>query len=113
MRATKILSNILAMEWVRVCGGELEGEGLVLDVVPTTRIPRCSGCGCRARHIYDRRRGRRWRHLDFGGMKLELRYDLRRVDCARCGVRTEMSLPRFRRQRCYAAFETNFNSNSI
>lgn len=90
MRATKILSNILAMEWVRVCGGEFEGEGLVLDVAPTTRIPRCSGCACRARRVYDRRRGRRWRHLDFGGMKVELRYDLRRVDCARCGVRTEM-----------------------
>jgi transposase len=90
MHATKILSNILAMEWVRVVGAELDDEGLVIDVVPKPHVAYCSGCGVRVRRIYDHRRGRCWRHLDFAGMKVALRYDLRRVDCARCGVRTEM-----------------------
>jgi transposase len=90
MRATKILSNILAMKHVRVRGCAFEDEGLVIDVAPTTRIARCGGCGCRVRHIYDHRRGRQWRHLDFGGMQIRLRYDLRRVQCPRCSVCTEL-----------------------
>jgi transposase len=39
--------------------------------------------------VYDRR-SRTWRHLDFGGMEVTLRHDLRRVDCGRCGKVTEM-----------------------
>jgi transposase len=38
--------------------------------------------------IYDRRR-RRWRHLDLGRCRLWLVYEIRRVDCPDCGVRTE------------------------
>jgi transposase len=87
---TKVLSNILGMKRLRVRGCEFEEGGLVIDVEPTTRIARCGGCGCRVRRLYDRRQGRRWRHLDLGGMHIELRYDLRRADCARCGVRTEL-----------------------
>jgi transposase len=90
MQLAKVLSNILGMKHIRVRGCEFEDEGLVIDVAPTTRIARCGGCGFRARRLYDQRRGRRWRHLDFGGMRVELRYDLRRADCARCGVRTEL-----------------------
>lgn len=90
MHLNKILSNILGMKHLRVRGCEFEETMLVIDVAPTTRIPRCSGCGCRVRRLYDRRSGRRWRHLDLGGMRVELRYDLRRVACARCGVRTEL-----------------------
>jgi transposase len=90
MQVTKVLSNILGMKWVRVGGCEFEEDRLVIDVAPTTRIARCSGCGRRARRLYDHRSGRRWRHLDLGGMRVELRYDLRRVDCTRCGVRVEL-----------------------
>lgn len=90
MQLTKVLSNILGMKHVRVVGCEFVGEGLVIDVAPTTRIARCSGCGCRVRRLYDRRLGRLWRHLDLGGMQVHLRYDLRRGDCSRCGVRTEL-----------------------
>jgi len=43
----------------------------------------------RARWAYDRDR-REWRHLDASGMETTLLYDLRRVDCRRCGVRTEL-----------------------
>lgn len=78
------------MKYVKVRGCEFEEMGLVIDVAPTTRLARCNGCGCRVRQLYDHRRGRRWRHLDLGGMRVELRYDVRRVDCVRCGVRTEL-----------------------
>jgi len=90
MQLTKVLSNVLGMKHVRVRGCEFEGDGLVVDVAPTTRLARCSGCGCLVRKLYDRRRGRLWRHLDLGGMQVHLRYDLRRGDCSRCGVRTEL-----------------------
>lgn len=90
MRVMKVLSNILGMKGLRVHGCEFEEASLVIDVGPTTRIARCGGCGCRARRLYDHRTGRRWRHLDLAGMRVELRYDVRRVDCARCGVRTEL-----------------------
>jgi transposase len=90
MQLAKVLSNILGMKHIRVRGCEFNEEGLLIDVAPTTRIARCCGCGFRVRRLYDHRRGRLWRHLDLGGMRVELRYDLRRVDCARCGVRTEL-----------------------
>lgn len=89
MQLKKVLSNILGMKHVRVRGCEFVGDALVIDVAPTTKIARCGGCGCRVRRLYDQRRGRTWRHLDLGGMKVLLRYDLRRVDCPRCEVRTE------------------------
>jgi transposase len=90
MRATKVLSNILGMKQVRARGFVFDDEGLTIEVQPTTNLARCSGCGCRARRIYDHHRGRKWRHPDFAGMKVTLRYDLRRVDCSRCGVRVEL-----------------------
>ena len=67
---------------------DFDGDGLVVDVAPTWRKGRCSVCGKPAPG-YDRDRGRRWRHLDFGGMLVHLRYDIRRVSCARCGVKVE------------------------
>jgi transposase len=77
------------MKHTRVTDVSFDHEGVVVDVAPTTTIPRCSGCGCRVRDIYDGRE-RRWRHLDLAGMKLALRYKLRRVECARCGVLVEL-----------------------
>ncbi len=91
MRIAKVLSNTLGMKRVRVRGCDFSAEELLVDVAPTTRIARCCGCGCRARRVYDHWCGRLWRHVDFGGMKVELRYDLRHVECRRCGLRTEMA----------------------
>ena len=83
-----LLRELLALEYTRVVNCEFDAEGLVIDVAPTWRKPRCSGCGhtCPS---YDRARGRRWRHLDVAGMKFVLRYRTRRVDCVRCGVVVE------------------------
>jgi transposase len=89
MRATTLLSILFGLKFTRVLRFEFCETGLIVDVVPKARTPRCSGCGRRAPRVYDRR-PRLWRHLDLGGMVLSLRYDLRRVECRRCGVLTEL-----------------------
>ena len=83
-----LLRQLLGLEYTRAINCEFTDDALVVDVAPTWRSPRCSGCG-RTCPGYDRSRGRRWRHLDLGGMKFYLRYDTRRVDCPRCGVVVE------------------------
>jgi transposase len=77
------------LKQTRILSFSFDDVGLVIDVCPTTAIPRCSGCGARSRKIHDRRE-REWRHLDLAGMQLSLRYELRRADCFRCGVVAEL-----------------------
>lgn len=89
VRATTLLNKLLRFKSTRVVGVSFTEDGLLCDVEPTTSIPRCGGCGCKVAKVYDRRAPRLWRHLDLGGMKTELRYGLRRVDCRRCGVTSE------------------------
>ena len=74
MRATSLLRTILALESTRVLGLELDGMGLVVDVAPTWRKPRCSGCGKRRAGYDAPDRAASWRHLDFAGMQVVLRY---------------------------------------
>jgi transposase len=89
VRATTLLATVLGMKHTRVEAVAFDEEGVVADVAPTTTIPRCSGCFCRVEAVYDGRT-RCWRHLDLAGMRLMLRYKLRRVDCPRCGVVVEL-----------------------
>jgi transposase len=89
VRVTKLLRNLLGREATRVLAVNFDEVGLVVDVAPTWRRPRCSECGKKCPG-YDRDRGRRWRHLDVAGMLVQLRYDTRRVDCPRCGVKVEL-----------------------
>jgi transposase len=77
------------MKHTRVKAVAFDEEGVVADVAPTTTLPRCSGCFCRVEEGYDARQ-RSWRHLDLAGMRLVLRYKLRRVNCPRCGVTVEL-----------------------
>lgn len=89
MRATTLLRELLGLQQARVLGFEFQEMGLVVDVAPRTRSPYCAGCGGRCRRGYDARE-RRWRHVDLAGLRVELRYSIRRVDCTRCGVTTEL-----------------------
>lgn len=89
MRATTLLRIMFVLKLTRVTRASTGPFGIVATVAPATRVPICSGCMCRARSAYDRDR-REWRHLDASGMETTLLYDLRRVDCRRCGVRTEL-----------------------
>lgn len=88
MRATSVLRILLALEHLRVIAFEFNDDGLIVDVAPSHRIARCSGCGRKCHSVHDRRR-RTWRHLDLGGIRTDLRYELRRVRCSNCGVRVE------------------------
>jgi transposase len=90
VRITTILARILALKQTRVVAVHLEPEGLMLDVAPSTRVPICSGCFKRVHAVHDRYAGRCWRHLDVAGMRLWLRYAIRRVPCPRCGVTVEL-----------------------
>ena len=89
MRATTLLRNLLGIEQVVVEGCRAEEGALVVSVRPPWRRPRCSNCGQKVRGRYDRRPPRRWRHLDFGGVRVQLEYALRRLACTRCGVVVE------------------------
>jgi transposase len=88
VRIQKLLRILLGLKETRVLDVEIDDDGLVVDVAPTWRDPRCSGCG-KVAPGYDRDRERVWRHLDVAGMLLRLRYDTRRVDCPRCKVKVE------------------------
>ncbi len=88
MRLTKLLRILLGLEETRVRDASFDDVGLVIDVAPSWRRPRCSECG-RTCPGYDRTRDRRWRHLDVAGMQFHLRYDTRRVKCPTCGVKIE------------------------
>ena len=88
MRIKSLLHQLLGLEYTRVVDCAFADDGLVIDVAPTWREPRCSSCGYTCPG-YDRAKARKWRHMDAAGMKLYLRYDTRRVDCVRCGVTVE------------------------
>jgi len=88
LRTTTVLRVLLALQSLRVLSVEFDAEGLVCEVRPSNRIPRCSECGRPVRACYDRR-WRTWRHLDLAGMKTTLRYEIRRVRCPCCGVKVE------------------------
>ena len=90
MRSTTLISTILGMNRTRVQAVSLDDKGIVVaDVAPVGRAPYCSSCGYPVRKVHDRRE-RRWRHLDLAGMRMDLRYALRRVDCRRCGITVEL-----------------------
>ncbi len=87
MRVSALLRRLLGFEHTRVLGAEFTDDGIVVDVAPRWLRCRCSVCGRKAT-AYDKRE-RTWRHLDLGGVKCELRYSLRRLECARCGIKVE------------------------
>lgn len=91
MRGTTLLRILLDQKQMKVTGFELTEDGLIVAVAPTTRVARCGGCGCKA-PTYDSR-PRQWRHLDFAGMRVWLRYEIRRADCKRCHAPTTELVP--------------------
>jgi transposase len=62
---------------------------VVVEVKSRSRRARCGECNrkCRRQHGA-REKVRSWRHLGMFGVRVMLRGDVRRVICARCGVRT-------------------------
>lgn len=89
MRATTLLRQLLGLKQTVVTAFVFTALSLVVTVKPSTRLPYCAGCGRACSRVYDHRE-RTWRHLDVVGLMVELSYRLRRVDCPRCGVTTEL-----------------------
>ncbi len=89
LRPTTLLRVLLSIQHLVVRSFHFEASGLVLEVAPTWRIPRCGECGTQSHRVHDRRQ-RFWRHLDVAGMTVRLFYSVRRIHCpACCGVKTE------------------------
>ncbi|MEO7033110.1 MAG: ISL3 family transposase [Polyangiaceae bacterium] len=89
MRTTTLLLQLLGLKQTRIIGFEFTATELLVDVEPAARTPYCGRCGARCSNGYDQR-ARRWRHVDMIGLHVVLRYGMRRVDCASCGVTTEL-----------------------
>lgn len=90
MRITTVLNKLLAAQelWVRDFEIRFKERELWIFVKPRWRVNRCGCCGRKARRRHDRA-WRSWRHLDMFGWRCYLRYEIWRVRCSRCGVRTE------------------------
>jgi len=88
VRVAKVLETLLGITGIVVESAEVGSEGVIFDVRPRRKKPRCSGCGKRAPG-YDQRAARQWRHLSLGATRIWLRYAPRRVECPRCGVVNE------------------------
>jgi len=85
VRISTVLRHMLGVTQLFVRGICFEDRGLIVDVRPRWRRPRCGRCGRRAPG-YDRREPRLWRHLGLGKLRIWLRYAPRRVSCGRCGI---------------------------
>ncbi|MDQ3092015.1 MAG: transposase family protein [Actinomycetota bacterium] len=88
MRVTTAFNRLLALQGARVIDVLFGAEGVTVRVALCRRRAVCSSCGQVCRRIHDRA-WRRWRHLDLGGQRCFIEYELRRVRCADCGVRVE------------------------
>jgi transposase len=76
------------VDGVVVRGARFEGRGVVVEVRPRQRRPRCGVCGRPGPH-YDTSEERVWRHLALGRVVFWLSYAPRRVWCREHGARVE------------------------
>ncbi len=88
MRFTTVLKKLIGVESLVAVAFVVAEIGLIIDVKPSWRKPRCGICNRRA-PAYDTQKPRLWRHLSLGRWMIWLRYTPRRVDCPHCGVHVE------------------------
>jgi transposase len=84
----EMLGRLLRIQGMSVLGARLEARGMVVQVRPRQRKPRCGVCG-RPSPGYDTSHARLWRHLALGQTIFWLHYAPRRVCCREHGVRVE------------------------
>jgi len=108
VRATTVFKRLLRLDGVRVTEVEFLPAMVVVTVALTRRRLVCPECDYSTRAAYEVRRVdvSRWRHLDLGSWRLEVRARLRRLVCPTHGVRVE-GVP-FARHRC--GFTADFES---
>jgi transposase len=87
VRVSTAFNRLLQIPGAWVTDVVIGDRDVEVTLRPRARLLRCP-CGILAEAFYDRRR-RRWRHLDLGRCRLWLVYEIRRVHCPDCGIRTE------------------------
>jgi transposase len=90
VRVQTAFNRMLSLPGASVIDVVLGGEGIVVAVRLRRRRRVCSRCGQTGRHltVHDRR-VKRWRHLDLGSNRCVIECQLRRLECADCGVHLE------------------------
>ncbi|MFP5486858.1 MAG: ISL3 family transposase [Acidimicrobiia bacterium] len=107
MRVTTAFKRLLDLPGVNVTDVDIGTDVVVVTVALRRRRLECSECEHSTRARYDQRPvDSRWRHLDLGVWRLEVRTRLRRLRCPTHGVRTE-AVPF---ARCGAAFTADFEA---
>lgn len=90
MRATTAFKRLLCLSGTTVSEVDFQPAKVVVTVRLTARRLRCPRCEFTTNARYDSRPvSSTWRHLDLAAWRLEIRADLRRLDCPTHGVRTE------------------------
>lgn len=90
MRVTTAFKRLLRLDDVNVTGVEFLVGLVVVTVALRRRRLVCPHCGFKTSARYDTRpEPSRWRHLDLGVWKVELRASLRRLSCPTHGVVVE------------------------
>jgi transposase len=90
VRVTTAFKRLLRLDGVNVTAVEFLATTVVVTVALRRRRLVCPHCSHRARSRYDTRpRPSRWRHLDLGVWRVELRASLRRLVCPTHGVVVE------------------------
>ena len=87
MRVSTAFNRLLQIPGAWVTDVVIDERDVEVTVCPKAHRLQCP-CGMLATAVYDRRR-RRWRHLDLGRCRLWLVYEIRRLQCPDCGIRTE------------------------
>lgn len=90
MRVTTAFKRLLALEGINIRNVEFGDEAVTVTVALRRRRLICPECSFSTRARYDDRPvDSRWRHLDLGVWRLDVRARLRRLCCPTHGVRTE------------------------
>ena len=90
MRVTTAFKRLCRLDDVNVTAVEFLATMVVVTVALRRRRLLCPHCGHKTRWRYDTRPvPSRWRHLDLGTWRLEVRADLRRLRCPTHGVVVE------------------------
>ncbi|BBX74609.1 hypothetical protein MSHI_25150 [Mycobacterium shinjukuense] len=87
MRVSTAFNRLLQIPGAWVTDVVIAEGDVEVTLRPKARLLRCP-VGVLFSVFYNRRR-RRWRHLDLGRYRLWLVFEIRRVECPDCGVRTE------------------------
>lgn len=90
MRVTSAFKRLLRLDGVQVTGVAFGSSAVTVTVALRRRRLQCPLCRFSTGARYDTRASpSRWRHLDLGSWRLELRAELRRLTCPEHGVRVE------------------------